>query len=74
MNHFWISFRDLGTLEAGATVCHSVNRQLAELAFQGLLPHIKERFTFQEFESLSHLVQRLSNVDVRAQDPRRSPF
>jgi hypothetical protein len=44
------------------------------LAFQGLLPHIKERFSSQEFESLSHLVQRLSNVDVRAQDSRRSPF
>ena len=29
--------------------------QLAEFAFQGLLPHIKERFSSHEFESLSHL-------------------
>jgi hypothetical protein len=36
---------------------------LAELAFQGLLPHMKERFSSQEFESLSHLIQKLSNVD-----------
>jgi hypothetical protein len=44
------------------------------LTFQGLLPHIKEIFSSQEFENLSHLVQRLSNVDVRAQYPRRKLF
>ena len=38
--------------------------QLAELSFQGLLPHIKERFSSHEFESLSHLAQRLACVDV----------
>jgi hypothetical protein len=48
--------------------------QLAELAFQGLLPHIKERFSSQEFNSLSHLAQRLSNVEVRVQNPRGSTF
>lgn len=48
--------------------------QLAELAFQGLLPHIKERFSSQEFESFSNLVSRLANVDVRARDPRREAF
>ena len=30
--------------------------KLAELVFQGLLPHIKEMFSIQEFESLSYLV------------------
>ena len=39
--------------------CYSLildDRQLADLAFQGLLPHIKDKFASQEFESLSHLV------------------
>ena len=40
--------------------------QLAEMAFQGLLPHIKERFSSHEFESLSHLAHRLACADVRA--------
>jgi hypothetical protein len=44
------------------------------LAFQELLPHIKERFSSQEFKSLSHLVQRLSSIDVHVQGPRRSLF
>ena len=50
--------------------CYSLSlsdRQLAELAFQGLFPHIRERFSSQEFESLSHLAQRVACVDVRAQ-------
>ena len=38
--------------------------QLAELAFKGMLPHNKEKFASQEFESLSHLAQRLAYVDV----------
>ena len=40
--------------------------QLADLAFQGLLSHIKEKFASQEFESLSHLAQILASVDIRA--------
>jgi len=36
-------------------------RQLADLAFQGLLPHLKNKYASQEFESLSHLVQRISD-------------
>ena len=40
--------------------------QLAELAFKGMLPHNKEKFASQEFESLSHLAQRLACADVRA--------
>jgi hypothetical protein len=41
------------------------DRQLADLAFQGLLPHLKDRFASQEFESLGHLVQRISDQDTR---------
>jgi hypothetical protein len=39
--------------------CYSLvldDRQLANLAFQGLLPHIKDKYASQEFESLCHLV------------------
>jgi len=39
--------------------CYSLvldDRQLADLAFEGLLPHIKDKYASQEFESLSHLV------------------
>jgi len=39
--------------------CYSLvldDRQLVDLAFQGLLPHIKDKYASQEFESLSHLV------------------
>jgi hypothetical protein len=38
--------------------------QLAELAFQVLLPHIKEKYTSQKFESLTQLLHRMSNQDV----------
>jgi len=40
------------------------DRQLANLAFQGLLPHIRDKYASQEFESLSHLVQRISDQDI----------
>jgi len=39
--------------------CYSLvldDRQLADLAFQGLLPHIGDKYASLEFESLSHLV------------------
>jgi len=52
--------------------CYSLvldDRQLADLAFQGLLPHIKDKYTSHEFESLSHLVQRISNQDIKNFEP-----
>ena len=55
-------FRDIRSM------CFSLfltDGQLAELAFKGMLPHIWERFASHEFESLSHLAQRLACVDVR---------
>ena len=48
------------------------DRQLADLAFQGLLPHIKDKYASQEFESLSHLVPRISNQDIKAFKPRKA--
>jgi len=48
------------------------DRQLADLAFQGLLPHIRDKYASQEFESLSHLVQRISNQDIRPFEPKRA--
>jgi len=55
--------------------CYSLvldDRQLADLAFQGLLPHIKDKYASQEFESLSHLVQRIYDQDIRAFEPKRA--
>jgi len=48
------------------------DRQLADLAFHGLLPHLKDKYSSQEFESLSYLVQRISDQDVRAFEPRKN--
>jgi len=48
------------------------DRQLADLAFQGLLPHLKNKYASQEFESLSHLVQRISDQDTRVFEPRKN--
>jgi len=42
------------------------------LAFQGLLSHLKDKYSSQEFESLSHLVQRISDQDIRAFEPRKN--
>ena len=55
--------------------CYSLvldDRQLADLAFQGLLPHLKDRYASQEFESLSHLVQRISDQDTRVFEPKKN--
>ena len=48
------------------------DRQLADLAFQGLLPHLKDKYASQEFESLSHLVQRISDQDIKAFELRKA--
>jgi hypothetical protein len=36
------------------------------------LPHLKDRYASQEFESLSHLVQRISNQDTRVFEPKKN--
>ena len=55
--------------------CYSLvldDRQLADLAFQGLLPHIRDKHASQEFKSLSHLVQRISDQDIKTFEPKRA--
>ena len=37
---------------------------LTFIAFEGLLPHIKEKFSSQEFKSLNHMVHKMSNVNL----------
>ena len=54
--------------------CYNINMtdgQLAELAFQGLLVPIKEKFSSQEFKSLGKLVQRVSAHENRFQETRK---
>ena len=54
--------------------CYNVNLtdgQLAELAFQGLLMPIKEKFSAQDFESLGQLVQRVSAHESRFREVRK---
>ena len=48
--------------------------QLTAITFEGLLPHIKEKYSAQEFDSLSHMVQRMANIDVRFFDQRNRPY
>ena len=55
--------------------CYSLSltdKQLAELAFQGLLPSIREKYASQEFENISQLVHRLSHESNRPYEPRRN--
>jgi hypothetical protein len=40
--------------------CYSLDCQLAEIAFQGLRPHLKERYASQEFESIVVLISKSS--------------
>ena len=63
-----------GDIRSRCFILSLSNSHLAELAFQGLLPHIKERFSSQEFEILNHLAQRLACVDVRAPVQGRTPL
>ena len=55
--------------------CYSLSltdKQLAELAFQGLLPSIKEKYASQEFENISQLVHQLSHENTQPYEPRRN--
>ena len=36
------------------------------------MPHIKDKYASQEFESLSHLVQRISDHDIKTFEPRQA--
>jgi hypothetical protein len=55
--------------------CYSLNlvdKQLAELAFQGLLPTLMEKYASHDFESLSQLVSRMSQEAAKSYEPRRN--
>jgi hypothetical protein len=36
------------------------------------LPHLKDRYASQEFESLGHLVQRISDQDTRVFESKKN--
>ena len=43
--------------------CYSLvlsDQQLVEVVFNGLLPHIKDKYASQEFKSISQIVARMS--------------
>lgn len=47
---------------------------MTELAFQGLQPPIKDRFSSQEFESLGHLIQIISTHENRLHKLRKDKY
>ena len=49
------------------------DQQLAEVAFQGLLPHIREKYASQEFYSISQMVHRITG-EARPYEQKRSNF
>jgi hypothetical protein len=55
--------------------CYSLNlgdKQLAEFAFQGLLPTLREKYASHDFESLSQLVSQMSQETSKSYEPRRN--
>jgi hypothetical protein len=55
--------------------CYSLNlgdKELAKLAFQGLLLTLKEKYASHDFESLSQLVNQMSQETAKSYDPRRN--
>ena len=49
------------------------HQQLAEVAFQGLLPHIKEKYASQEFYNISQMANRMTE-EARPYEQKRSNF
>jgi len=49
------------------------DQQLAEVAFQGLLPHIKEKYACQEFYNISQMANRMTG-EVKSYEQKRSKF
>ena len=69
VNAFIQRFRDVKNR------CYSLvlsYQQLAEVAFNGLLPHIKDKYASQEFESISQIAARMSG-ETRS-DESKKPF
>ena len=49
------------------------DQQLAEVAFQGLLPYIKEKYTSKEFCSISQMAHRMTG-EAKPYEQKRSNF
>jgi len=49
------------------------DQQLAKVAFQGLLPHIKEKYAFQEFYNISQLAHKMTG-EIKPYEQKRSNF
>ena len=49
------------------------DRQLAEVAFHGLLPHIKEKYASQEFYSISQMAHRMTG-EIKPYEQKRNNF
>jgi hypothetical protein len=45
---------------------------LAELAFHGLLPTLREKYASHDFECLSQLISRMSQETAKSYEPRRN--
>ena len=63
-------FRDVKNL------CFSLvlsDQQLAEVAFQELLPHIKEKYASQEFYTISQMAHRMTG-EIKPYEQRRGNF
>ena len=59
------------------SLCYSLNLsdgQLAELAIKGMSRLIREKFDGQEFESLAHLVQRVSTFENQHRGLRKEKY
>nr|ABA95996.1 retrotransposon protein, putative, unclassified [Oryza sativa Japonica Group] len=46
--------------------------QLADLAFQGMIPPIREKFSSKDFDSLSYLIQKVTLHEHRSAEVRKS--
>nr|ABA97233.1 retrotransposon protein, putative, unclassified [Oryza sativa Japonica Group] len=56
--------------------CYSLNltdAQLAVLAFQGMIAPIREIFSSEDFDSLSHLIQKVTLHEQRSAEARKNP-
>jgi hypothetical protein len=55
--------------------CYSLNlgdKQLVELAYQGLLPTLREKYVSHNFESLNQLVSQMIQETAKSYEPRRN--
>ena len=55
--------------------CYSLSltdAQLADLAFQGMIAPIREKFSSEDFESLSHLTQKVALHEQRFAEARKN--